>query len=72
MDSGNNIISKNEFLPESVPQEIKAAQDCEYFMVESHKTAYSGEKQVERQIFSKADSALSFFVKGDKGILFKS
>ena len=72
MDSENNIISKNEYLPTSVPQEMMAEKSCEYFIVESHKKAFNGERQVDRQLFSKKDDEIYYFVKGNNGVLNKS
>lgn len=72
MDSSNRIISKNEYSPGNVPEEITPEKSCEYFIVESHKTTFNGEKQVERQIFSKTDTSIYYFVKGNNGVLYKT
>lgn len=72
MDSENNIITKNEYLPEKVPEEILPDKSCEYFIVESHKKTFNGEKQVERQLFSKKDDSLYYLKKGAKNVLYKT
>lgn len=71
MDSENNIITKNEYLPGKVPEEIVPDKSCEYFIVESHKRTFNGEKQVERQLFSKKDDSLYYLKKGDNSALYK-
>lgn len=71
MDDENNIITKNEYLPEKVPEEIVPDKSCEYFIVESHKRTFNGEKQIERQLFSKRDDSLYYFKKGDHSVLYK-
>ena len=72
MDSENNIILRNEYLPESVPEEITPEKSCEYFLVESQKKTFNGEKQIERQLFSKTDTSLYYFVKDNNGVLHKT
>lgn len=72
MDSANSIIEKNEYLPNGVPDKITPNKSCEYFIVESHKIAFDGKKQVERQIFSRTDTSLYYFVKGSNGVLYKT
>lgn len=58
MDGENNIISKNEYIPKNVPQEIMPEKSCEYFIVESLKKAFNDERQVDRQLFSKSDGGV--------------
>lgn len=72
MDSKNNIITKNEYLPEKVPEEIVPDKSCEYFIVESQKETCNDEKQVERQLFSKRDDSIYYFKKGDNSVLYKT
>ncbi|MEG0913617.1 MAG: hypothetical protein RSD35_03535 [Oscillospiraceae bacterium] len=72
MDGTNNIIAKDEYPPDSVPDQITPDISCEYLIVESHKTAFDGERKVERQIFSNTDASLYYFVKGSSGVLFKT
>lgn len=72
IDSKNNTISNNEYLPSSVPQEIMPEKSCEYFIVESHKKALRGERQVDRQLFSKNDDEIYYFVKANNGVINKS
>ncbi|MEG0900008.1 MAG: hypothetical protein RSF40_09910 [Oscillospiraceae bacterium] len=72
MDSKNNIISKNEYRPENVPQEIMPENFCEYFIVENHKKTFNGENQVDRQLFSKIEDGIYYFTKGNNGVLNKT
>lgn len=72
MDSVNNVISKNEYLPTRVPQEITPEESCDYFLVESYKKAFNGERHVERQLFSKKDDGLYYFVESVHGTINKS
>lgn len=71
MDSDNNMISKNEYLTNTIPEEIIPDESCEYFLVENFKIDMEGELLVERQLFSKQEESIFCFSKGEHDILTK-
>lgn len=63
MDNKNNIITKDEYVPDNIIREITPDNSCEYLIVENHKISFNGEKQVERQIFSKKIALFIILIK---------
>jgi hypothetical protein len=72
MDKDSNILKKDEYKPEDVPNELKAESTADYIIVESTKTTYDKQMKIERTIFSKSDQTLWFFCKGDDKVLIKA
>ena len=72
MDKTNTIISSSEYSPEMVPIEITPADSCEYFLIENYKKSFNNEIHIERQLFSKNDTSIYYFVLGENNILNKT
>lgn len=72
MDKESNILKKDEYKPEDVPNELKAESAADYIIVESTKTTYDKQTKIERTIFSKNDQELWIFCKGEDKVFIKA
>ncbi len=61
MDKDSNIIKKDEYKPEAVPEELKPESVTDYIIVESAKSTYDKQTKIDRTIFTKDDEQLWFF-----------
>lgn len=68
MDGENQIVESQEYEPGKVPEKLAAANDTEYFIVETVKQDQKGEEICEREMYQKEDDSLETFFCREDGI----
>lgn len=71
MDEHNALMSKEDFQPNEMPEELTTNPNTDYLIVETHKIDYEGNAFTQREIFSEKDESFSTFSERDDGICVK-
>lgn len=72
MDKDSNLLKKDYYKPEEVPETLFPEKAADYIIVESAKESFDKQPKIERTLFSKGDNSLWFFRNGDGKIFIKS
>jgi len=71
MDSGSDVISRTEFAPGAMPDEITPESEVEFFIVETHSVSYAGDARVARSIYGREDERFETFSARHDGVMVK-
>jgi len=65
------ILSRDEYLPGTLPKSISPKPDCSYIILETYSTAPDSAETVARSLYQRSDGMLESFYRRDDGICIK-
>lgn len=71
MNSGNTVISRTEYNPSEMPDDLTLETEAAYFIVETHKLDNIGNSVISREIYSSDVEGIETFFTREDGFCVK-
>lgn len=71
MDKDSSVVSRSEYSPEDMPEQLITERGTEYIVLETHKDDPDGGSVIAREMYSRSDETLFSFYSRDDGICIK-